>query len=112
MIATNGKVSALNYEDRSTGKKHGKNLDGVFVQIGLLPNSGFIQEQVETTPQGEIMIDKKCRTSSEGIFACGDVTKVPFKQIVISMSEGAKASLSAFEYLLTLVDDEQKDQAP
>ena len=112
VIATNGKVSALNYEDRSTGKKHGKNLDGVFVQIGLLPNSGFIQEQVETTPQGEIMIDKKCRTSSEGIFACGDVTKVPFKQIVISMSEGAKASLSAFEYLLTLVDDEQKDQAP
>ena len=98
--ATNGKVSAIEYIDRTTEKVHETALDGIFVQIGLLPNSQFIEGIVERTKHGEITINEKCETSQPGIYACGDVSTVPFKQIVISMGEGAKASLSAFEYLL------------
>lgn len=101
ITAESGKVDGLEYEDRDTGEKHHHKLDGVFVQIGLVPNSSFVKEVVELTPWGEIVIDEKCRTSEDGIYACGDVTTVPYKQIVISMGEGAKASLSAFEYLMT-----------
>ncbi|MBP9680362.1 MAG: alkyl hydroperoxide reductase subunit F [Bacteriovorax sp.] len=91
------KVVALVYENRSTKEIIKINLDGIFVQIGLLPNSGFIKEMVETTKFGEIIIDNKGRTSSKGIYAAGDVTTVPYKQIVIAMGEGAKAALAAFE---------------
>lgn len=101
IVADNGKVSAIEYQDRATGQIHQQALAGVFVQIGLVPNSQFVAGVVETTRHGEIVIDEKGRTSAEGIFACGDVTTVPYKQIVIAMGEGAKASLSAFEYLLT-----------
>jgi alkyl hydroperoxide reductase subunit F len=76
-------------------------LDGIFVQIGLIPNSGFLGDLVEKTRFGEIVINEKCQTSEAGIYACGDVTTVPYKQIIISMGEGSKASLSSFEYLLT-----------
>jgi alkyl hydroperoxide reductase subunit F len=72
-------------------------LDGVFVQIGLLPNSGFIKDLVETTKFGEIIVDNKGRTSVKGIYAAGDVTTTPYKQIIIAMGEGAKAALAAFE---------------
>ena len=99
--AQNGKVKAIEYIDRSTEEHHSLSLDGVFVQIGLVPNSGFLGELVERTRFGEIVINEKCQTSENGIYACGDVTTVPYKQIVISMGEGAKASLSSFEYLLT-----------
>ncbi len=99
--ATHGKVSSLSYTERDTNVELNVDLDGVFVQIGLVPNSQFVQPLLETSPYGEIVVDEKCRTSVPGIFACGDVTTVPYKQIVISMGEGAKASLSAFEYLLT-----------
>lgn len=98
--ATNGKVSSIQYVDRATNETLEKELSGVFVQIGLLPNSDFVDGIVERTKFGEIIIDEKGNTSEEGIFACGDVTTVPYKQIVISMGEGAKASLSAFDYLI------------
>jgi alkyl hydroperoxide reductase subunit F len=90
-------VSGLEYEDRASGEKHRIDLDGVFVQIGLSPNSQFVKGVVETTPQGEIVVDPKGRTTAKGIYAAGDVTTVPFKQIVIAMGEGAKVALTAFE---------------
>ena len=102
IIATNGKVSAIEYQDRETEQFHQQALDGVFVQIGLIPNSQFVKDVVELTPYGEVVIDEHGQTSEPGIFACGDVTTVPYKQIVISMGEGAKASLSAADYLLKL----------
>jgi len=100
VIAENGKVVALAYEDRATGEMRQQSLSGIFVQIGLLPNSSFIQGVVELTKHGEVIIDEKCNTTEPGIFAAGDVSTVPYKQIVIAMGEGAKASLSAFDYLI------------
>lgn len=91
------KVQTLVYEDRKTGQDVQIDLDGVFVQIGLLPNSQFLKETVELNKFGEIIVDEKCRTSVPGIYAAGDVTTVPYKQIVIAMGEGAKAALTAFE---------------
>jgi alkyl hydroperoxide reductase subunit F len=100
VIAENGKVVALAYENRVTGEQKQQALSGIFVQIGLVPNSGFLNGVVETTKHGEIIIDEKCHTSESGIFAAGDVSTVPYKQIVIAMGEGAKASLSAFDYII------------
>jgi len=91
------KVVGLEYENRATLELNLIDLDGVFVQIGLIPNSQFIKTVVETNKFGEIIIDSKCRTNVKGIYAAGDVTTVPFKQIIIAMGEGAKAALSAFE---------------
>jgi len=98
--ATDGKVSSIVYQDRSTGETHKRDLSGVFVQIGLVPNTGFIKGFVDLNRFGEIEIDERCHTDRKGIFACGDVTTVPFKQINIAMGEGSKAALSAFEYLV------------
>jgi len=100
VIAENGKVVALAYEDRATGTMKQHSLSGIFVQIGLLPNSDFLNGIVERTKLGEVIIDEKCQTTEPGIFAAGDVSTVPYKQIVIAMGEGAKASLSAFDYLI------------
>ncbi len=75
-------------------------LEGIFIQIGLIPNSQFLKGVVEMTSQGEIKIDHKCRTSKKGIYGAGDVTNVPFKQIVVAMGEGAKAGLSVFEDMM------------
>ncbi len=97
VLGDGGKVVALEYENRKTKEMIRVDLDGIFVQIGLLPNSGFIKDVVETTKFGEIVIDNKGRTSSPGIYAAGDVTTVPYKQIIIAMGEGAKAALAAFE---------------
>jgi len=101
IIASDNKVSAISYEERESGEAKQLDLSGVFVQIGLVPNSQFVKELVDTSAYGEIIIDEKGKTSVPGIFACGDVTTVPYKQIVIAMGEGAKASLSAFEYILS-----------
>jgi len=98
--AIDGKVSSIVYQDRSTGETHERDLSGVFVQIGLVPNTGFIKGFVDLNRFGEIEIDERCHTDRKGIFACGDVTTVPFKQINIAMGEGSKAALSAFEYLV------------
>ncbi|MEM7366339.1 MAG: alkyl hydroperoxide reductase subunit F [Pseudomonadota bacterium] len=111
--ATDGKVSSIRFQHRDTEKDDSRNLDGVFVQIGLLPNSQCVADLVNTSPHGEIEIDDKCHTSVAGIYACGDVTTVPYKQIVVSMGEGAKAALAAFEYVLTAapVDETQLAEA-
>lgn len=97
IVGDGEKVIALEYINRTNEEKVKIDLDGVFVQIGLVPNSQFIKELVETTKFGEIVIDVKGRTNQAGIYAAGDVTTVPYKQIVIAMGEGAKAGLSAFE---------------
>lgn len=100
IVAGDGKVQAIEYRDRASGESHRRDLAGVFVQIGLVPNSGFLEGLVELTPRGEVQINERGETSAEGIFACGDVTTVPYKQIVVAMGEGSKAALSAFDYLL------------
>lgn len=91
------KIQSLEYTDRKTGEKKSFDVDGVFVQIGLLPNSEFLKGTLELSKFGEIIVDEKGRTSVPGIYAAGDVTTTPFKQIIIAMGEGAKASLAAFE---------------
>ena len=94
------KVNGLSYKDRATGQIHPIELEGVFVQIGLIPNTEFLKGTLELSKFGEIVIDAKCHTSIAGVFAAGDVTTVPYKQIVIAAGEGAKAALSAFDYLI------------
>jgi alkyl hydroperoxide reductase subunit F len=97
-VVGNGQtVTALRYQDRTSEKSHEIALDGVFVQIGLVPNSAVAKDLVSINRMGEILIDERCRTSRAGIYAAGDVSSVPFKQIVIAMGEGAKAALTAFE---------------
>ena len=90
-------VVGLRIEDRTTQESRLLELEGVFVQIGLAPNSAVVKDLVQTTRSGEIVIDAHCRTSAAGIYAAGDVSSVPFKQIVIAMGEGAKAALAASE---------------
>jgi alkyl hydroperoxide reductase subunit F len=94
------KVSALVYKDRNTDELRTVELEGIFVQIGLLPNSDWLKGLIELSPRGEIIVDAKGGTNVPGIFAAGDVTTVPYKQIVIAVGEGAKASLSAFDHLI------------
>lgn len=97
----NGKVNGLNYLDRVSNTEHHLALEGIFVQIGLLPNTGFLQGTVDLTePMHEIVIDAFGKTSVPGVFAAGDCTNVPYKQIIIAAGEGAKAALSAFDYLI------------
>jgi alkyl hydroperoxide reductase subunit F len=90
-------VKSLLYLDRRENLEKTIELDGVFVQIGLIPNSQFVKGIVETSKFGEIIVDNKGRTSTPGIYAAGDVTTTPYKQIIIAMGEGAKAALAAFE---------------
>ncbi len=99
IVGDGNKVVGMEYVDRSTNALKKIALDGVFVQIGLLPNSQFVKELVEVTKFGEIVTDAKGRTNVKGIYAAGDVTTIPYKQIIISMGEGAKVALSAFEDL-------------
>ncbi|MES2741264.1 MAG: alkyl hydroperoxide reductase subunit F [Pseudomonadota bacterium] len=104
-------VNALSYTDRVTGTPHKVELEGVFVQIGLVPNTEWLKGTVALSRHGEIEIDARGQTSIPGVFAAGDVTTVPFKQIVIAVGEGAKAALSAFEHLIRS-DDEIDTAAP
>jgi alkyl hydroperoxide reductase subunit F len=97
LVGDGAKIVRLNYLNRETEALDGFAVDGVFVQIGLLPNSGFAKEAIELTKFGEIVVDTKGRTSVPGIYAAGDVTTVPFKQIIIAMGEGAKVALTVFE---------------
>jgi NADH-dependent peroxiredoxin subunit F len=95
-----GKVNGLKYKDRATGVEHLVPLEGVFVQIGLVPNTEWLKGTVELSKFGEIMVDACGHTNVPGVFAAGDCTTVPFKQIVIAAGEGAKAALSAFDHLI------------
>lgn len=94
------KVIGLRYEDRTSGKVETLDLEGIFVQIGLLPNTDWLKGTVDLSPRGEIIVNAKGETSMPGVFAAGDCTTVPYKQIIIAMGEGAKASLGAFDYLI------------
>ncbi len=94
------KVTGLVYKDRTNDEVHEVELEGIFVQIGLLPNSEWLKGTLELSRFGEIIVDAKGQTSIPGVFAAGDVTTVPYKQIVIAVGEGAKASLSAFDHLI------------
>jgi len=94
------KVVGLTYKDRVSGDIHKVELAGIFVQIGLLPNTGWLKGTVELSTRGEIIVDDHGRTSVPGVFAAGDVTTTPYKQIIIAMGDGAKASLSAFDHLI------------
>ena len=94
------KVTALVYKDRATEELQTVELEGIFVQIGLLPNSEWLKGAVELTERGEIMVNARGETNVPGVFAAGDVTTVPYKQIVIAVGQGATASLSAFDYLI------------
>ncbi len=96
------KVNGLVYKDRASGELHTVALEGVFIQIGLVPNTDWLKGTVELSKHGEIMIDAKGQTSVPGVFAAGDATTVPFKQIVIAAGDGAKAALSAFDYLIRM----------
>jgi alkyl hydroperoxide reductase subunit F len=95
-----GKVNGLSYKDRATEIVHHVELEGVFVQIGLVPNTEFLKGTLELSKFGEIVIDAKGHTSMSGVFAAGDCTTVPYKQIIIAAGEGAKAALSAFDHLI------------
>jgi alkyl hydroperoxide reductase subunit F len=95
-----GKVDALSYRDRASGDVHRLDLEGVFVQIGLLPNTDWLKGTVALSPRGEIVVDDRGQTSVAGVFAAGDATTVPYKQIIIAMGEGSKAALSAFDHLI------------
>jgi alkyl hydroperoxide reductase subunit F len=100
-VTGNGqRVTGLVYIDRRTGESHSLELAGVFVQIGLVPNTDWLEGVVKLSPRGEIEVDARGRTSVAGVFAAGDCTVVPYKQIVIAMGEGAKASLGAFDHLI------------
>jgi alkyl hydroperoxide reductase subunit F len=96
------KVTGLKYKDRNTDALHEVALEGVFVQIGLVPNTEWLKDAIALTPYGEIEVDHRGETSRPGVFAAGDATTVPYKQIVIAMGDGSKAALSAFDYLIRL----------
>ncbi|MCW5670940.1 MAG: alkyl hydroperoxide reductase subunit F [Hydrogenophaga sp.] len=100
ITGADGKVNGLSYKDRVSGDVQHVELEGVFVQIGLVPNTEFLKGTVELSRFGEIVVDAKGHTSVPGVFAAGDATTVPYKQIVIAAGEGSKAALSAFDHLI------------
>ena len=100
ITGADGKVNGLKYKDRATGEEHLVALEGVFVQIGLVPNTEWLKGTVELSKFGEIVVDAKGHTNVPGVFAAGDCTTVPYKQIVIAAGDGAKAALSAFDHLI------------
>ncbi len=99
-ITGTNKVNGLIYIDRSTKEEKNISLEGIFVQIGLVPNTKWLGDSLNVNKTGEIIVDKKCATSVDGVFAAGDCTDSPYKQIIIAMGSGATASLSAFDYLI------------
>jgi NADH-dependent peroxiredoxin subunit F len=94
------------YKDRSHDAVHEIELEGVFVQIGLVPNTEWLKDVVALSRRGEIEVDYRGETLQPGIFAAGDCTTVPYKQIVIAVGEGSKAALSAFDYLIRLAPED------
>ena len=105
------KVMGLSYKDRNKDELHQIELEGVFVQIGLVPNTEWLKDSVALSRHGEIEVDHRGETSQAGIFAAGDCTTVPYKQIVIAMGEGSKAALSAFDYMIRLPADVEAEAA-
>ena len=106
ITGADGRVSGLRYKDRATGEEHRVPLAGVFVQIGLVPNTEWLEGTIELSKFGEVIVDAKGHTSVPGVFAAGDCTTVPFKQIVIAAGAGATAALSAFDHLIRTPEPE------
>ena len=101
IVGDGKKVNGLNYIDRTSGELNHVDLEGVFIQIGLVPNTEWLKgSSLGLSKYGEIEIDARCETSIPGVFAAGDVTTVPYKQIIIAMGEGSKAAISAFDHLI------------
>ena len=100
VIGDGEKVQALVYTDRNTDESHRIDLDGIFVQIGLVPNTEWLKGPLTLSPRGEIEVDAHNATNLPGVFAAGDVTTVPYKQIIVAMGEGTKAALSAFDHII------------
>ena len=100
VVGDGQRVTGLVYRDRSSGDLHRVGLEGIFVQIGLLPNTEWLKGVVELSPRGEIVIDERGQTSVPGVFAAGDATTVPYKQIIIAMGAGSTAALAAFDHLI------------
>jgi alkyl hydroperoxide reductase subunit F len=100
VVGNDTEVTGLRYKDRATTEVHELALAGIFVQIGLLPNTDWLKGTVALSPRGEIEVDARGQTSVPGVFAAGDCTTVPYKQIVIALGEGSKAALSAFDHLI------------
>ena len=100
ILGDGSRVTGLRYTDRGTGLSFEIGLAGVFVQIGLVPNTEFLKDTVKLNRFGEVEVDARCQTSLPGVFAAGDATTVPYKQIVVAAGEGAKAALSAFDHLI------------
>ena len=94
------KVYGLSYKDRASNEIKQIELEGIFVQIGLLPNTDWLKGTLELSKHGEIVVDHKGHTSLDGVFAAGDCTTALYKQIIIAMGEGANTSLAAFDYLI------------
>jgi alkyl hydroperoxide reductase subunit F len=112
VVGDGEKVVGLTYEDRTSGEVRTVDLDGVFVQIGLVPNTDWLEGTVALSPRGEIEIDARGATSVPGVFAAGDCTTVPYKQIVIALGAGSTAALSAFDHLIrTSAPDEGEEAA-
>ncbi|MBS1200931.1 MAG: ahpF, partial [Proteobacteria bacterium] len=100
VLGDGSRVTGLSYKDRTTGGLHRVELEGIFVQIGLLPNTEWLKGVVNLSPRGEIVIDDRGQTSVPGVFAAGDATTVPYKQIIIAMGAGSTAALGAFDHLI------------
>ena len=112
VLGDGNKVQGLQYKDRNTGDVHDIELEGIFVQIGLLPNSEWLKGTLELSDRGEILVDDRARTSMPGVFAAGDVTTTPYKQIIIAMGQGSTAALSAFDHLMrSSAPDAQQEAA-
>jgi alkyl hydroperoxide reductase subunit F len=100
VLGNGNQVTGLKYRNRQTGEDHELALDGVFVQIGLIPNTDWLKGTLALSNRGEIEVDERGQTSVQGVFAAGDCTTVPYKQIVVAMGEGSKAALGAFEHMM------------
>jgi alkyl hydroperoxide reductase subunit F len=94
-------VEGIQIESLKTGEDRQLDVQGLFVEIGLLPNSEMVIDTLKTNRIGEIVVDSRCHTGVAGVFACGDVTDVPFKQVIVAAGEGAKAALAAYDYIIS-----------
>lgn len=99
-ITGSSHVEAITYTDRVTSEEHTLAVEGVFILIGLMPNTEWLQGSIALTDRGEIPVDKQGATNVEGVFAAGDCTDSAYKQIIISMGSGATAALGAFDYTI------------
>ncbi|MCB0976253.1 MAG: alkyl hydroperoxide reductase subunit F [Acidimicrobiales bacterium] len=112
VLGDGDKVTGIVYTDRTTDESHTVDLDGIFVQIGLLPNTEWLEGAVELSGRGEVVIDQRGETSVPGVFAAGDCTTVPYKQIVVAMGAGSTAALSAFDHLIRTSGDAEGAAEP